>query len=227
MTKIRGILKSWTDSDIHKLTLWYPNVSTAEIAERLGCSLSRVYCKASKLGLKKSADYTAHQIDRCRMMLASLGKENRFQPGLTPWNKGTKGSTIGIATRFKAGQVPHNNAEIGAYRITMHKEGRGGGILQRKVGNTKGSPTRRWRSVHELVWVEANGPVPERHICVFKRGMRTVVLEEITLDKIECISLSEHMRRNMYHNYGKEVAQLIQLRGAITKKINKLEEGKK
>ncbi len=30
----------------------------------------------------------------------------------------------------------------------------------------------------------------------------------------------------MYHNYGKEVAQLIQLRGAITKKINKL-EGKK
>ena len=227
MTKIRGILKSWTDSDIHKLTLWYPNVSTAEIAERLGCSLSRVYCRAHKLGLKKSADYMAHQIDRCRMMLASLGKENRFQPGLTPWNKGTKGSTIGIATRFKAGQVPHNNAEIGAYRITMHKEGRGGGILQRKVGNTKGSPTRRWRSVHELVWVEANGPVPERHICVFKKGARTVVLEEITIDKIECISLSEHMRRNMYHNYGKEVAQLIQLRGAITKKINKLEEGKK
>jgi hypothetical protein len=34
------------------------------------------------------------------------------------------------------------------------------------------------------------------------------------------MSRAESMRRNSYHNYPKELAQLIQLRGALNRKIN-------
>jgi hypothetical protein len=51
--------------------------------------------------------------------------------------------------------------------------------------------------------------------------MRTTVLEDITADKVECISRSENMRRNSYHRYGQEIARLVQLRGALTRQINK------
>lgn len=50
--------------------------------------------------------------------------------------------------------------------------------------------------------------------------MRTAVLDEITLDRVECISLAENMRRNSYHNYPKEIALAIQLRGVLNRKIN-------
>ena len=51
--------------------------------------------------------------------------------------------------------------------------------------------------------------------------MTPTTLEEITLDKVECISLAENMRRNSCHQYGKEIARLIQLRGAVSRQINK------
>ena len=87
MTKSRGILdpfRRWTQIDLEKLTLWYPNVSTVEIADRLGFSLSRVYCKAHKLGLKKSADYMVKQLEKSGEEIARLGGDTRFKPGLTP-----------------------------------------------------------------------------------------------------------------------------------------------
>jgi len=46
-------------------------------------------------------------------------------------------------------------------------------------------------------------------------------VSEITLDRVECISLAENMRRNSYlTRYPKEVADLIRLRGALNRKIN-------
>ena len=140
--------------------------------------------------------------------------------GHVPANKGVRrpGYAPGkmAESQFKAGQLPHNTAGIGAYRITKD------GTLHRKIGNAKGSNSKRWRGVHELVWIEANGPVPAGHICVFKPGMKTDQLDEITADKVECISFAENMRRNTYHNrYPKEIGQLIQLRGAIQRKINR------
>ena len=57
-------------------------------------------------------------------------------------------------------------------------------MLQRKINNDKGNNSVRWRGVHELVWVEANGPVPPKHIAIFGPGARTNVIEQITVDKI-------------------------------------------
>lgn len=127
-----------------------------------------------------------------------------------------KGLDIGgKETRFKAGQMPHNTKQVGEYRINRD------GMLQRKIGSAKGSNSKRWRGVHELVWIAVHGPVPAGHICVFKPGMRTTELNAITADKVECITFAENMRRNSYHRYGKDIARLVQLRGAVTRQINR------
>lgn len=207
----------WTAAELATLRRDYPGTPTADLAARLGMSIKRVYAKAKALGIPKSAAYLASSA-ACRLRRGdNVGKNTRFQKGLTPWNKGKHFIAGGRSgeTRFKPGCLPHNTCEIGSYRFSKE------GYLQRKIGNAKGSNSKRWRSVHELVWIEANGPVPEKHIVVFKPGMRTDTLDEITIDKVECISLVENMRRNTFHQYGPEIARIVQLRGAITRQINK------
>jgi hypothetical protein len=82
---------------------------------------------------------------------------------------------------------------------------------------------KNWVPVHRLVWIEHHGPIPAGHAVAFKPGQHTSVLEEITLDRLELVSRAELMRRNTYHKYPKEIAQLIQLRGALQRQINKRE----
>ena len=95
------------------------------------------------------------------------------------------------------------------------------------MSNDPGNNSKRWRAVHELVWVAAHGPVPVKHIVVFKPGMCSNVLEEITVDRVECISLAENMRRNTIHNLPPEIKQVVQLRGVLTRAINKREKHEK
>jgi len=225
MTKSKGVNKAkyvWHPEVQQLFVMLYPDISTKELAEAMGISLSCAYSKADALGLKKSAAYMASdksgRIQRGRSDPRMVSTQ--FKKGQTSWNKGSKGLMLGgVETQFKKGDMPHNTLEVGSYRITKD------GTLQRKISNDKGSNSKRWRGVHELVWIEANGPVPEKHIVVFKPGMRSQKLEEITLDKVECLSLSENMQRNTYHNrYPKEICRVIQLKGAIKRQINKREK---
>lgn len=74
----------------------------------------------------------------------------------------------------------------------------------------------------ELVWCEANGPLPKGHMVVFKAGRFSNQLEHITLDAVECITLAENMRRNSRHNLPPEVNQLVSIKGAITRQVNRI-----
>lgn len=219
MTRSRGIIPQrafWTDEQIESLRALYPNFTTADVAFVVGRSTRATYQKAGSLGLKKSPEFMAS--GRAGRLDGVRGGATRFQKGQAAWNKGVKG-VVGIQaacrkTQFSAGQMPHNTQPIGSYRLD------GDGTLQRKISNDKGSNSKRWRGVHELAWTEANGPVPPKHIVVFKPGMRTSALEEITLDRIECISLAENMRRNTRHNLPPELNEVIQLRAVLTRHIN-------
>jgi hypothetical protein len=211
--------KFWTQEQDAVLTARYPHEKTERIATDLGKTLSSCYYRANKLDLKKTPEYLASPDAQRLRRGDNVGAAHRFKPGQQVWNKGMKGLQIGgQETQFKKGQMPHNTKPIGSYRYDKD------GALQRKISNDKGNNSKRWRGVHELVWIEANGPVPAKHIVVFKPGTRTNVLEEITIDKVECISLIENMSRNSYHQYGKEIAQLVQLKGAVTRQINKREK---
>lgn len=152
-----------------------------------------------------------------------VGAAHRFMPGHRTWNAGVPGTTghhpNTARTQFKPGTIQGRAAQIvqpvGTLRITSE------GYLQRKVGTKPGPPHLRWRSVHELVWIAAHGPVPAGHIVVFRPGQRTTVEAEITLDRLELVSRAELLRRNSVHRHGPEVARLSQLKAAIQRHINR------
>ena len=220
MTKSKGINRSkavWTKGQVETLRSLYPNFKTEDVAFMLGHSLEATYRKANSLGIRKTDAFLA---SGCAGRLDGIrGGATRFQKGIVPWNKGVKGAA-GVqpacrATQFKPGQSPANTLPIGSTKFDKS------GVLLQKVSNAKGNNSARWRAVHELVWIRANGPVPAKHIVVFKPGMRTNVLEEITIDRVECISLAENMKRNTRHNLPPELNKVVQLRAVLTRQINK------
>lgn len=218
MTKSRGINRpkvQWNPELDQLLSAQYPVKKAADIAADLGMQVSSVYHRATALGLKKSSEFFADPKLSGRTD-GTRGGTGRIQKGNVPWNKGKKGLNMGqSATRFAKGQQPHNTLPIGSHKLDKD------GTLLRKVSDAHGNSSKRWRAVHELVWVEVNGPMPAKHICVFKPDMRTNVLEEITADKVECISFAENMKRNTRHNYSKEINEVIHLRAVLTRHINK------
>jgi hypothetical protein len=198
-------IRPWTEAELRQLRTLYADTPSRAIASALGRTPHAVGMKALSLGLRKSGQYIA----------ANAG---RFKPGNTPPNKGKPHPTRGRTgeTQFKAGGKPTNTMPIGSYRLNAD------GHLQQKVREASGSNSKRWRTVAELVWVKANWPLPPKHIVVFKPGQRTNVLQEITPDRVECISLAENARRNHPKNKHPELAKLVQIKGAITRQVNRI-----
>lgn len=215
----------WTPEALATLHRLYPDHTSAHVAQVLGTSLGAAYHKAWSLGLGKSAAFYASQssgrIERGQQMPSIVA--TRFKPGSTPWNKGKPFNPGGRSTetRFKAGEMrgaaQHNYVPIGSHRISKD------GYLERKVTDDPALvPTRRWTAVHRLVWIAANGPIPAGHIVCFLPGRKTNVLAEITADRLECISRAENIRRNSPSNKHPELAKLVQLKGQITRQVNRI-----
>lgn len=210
----------WTDEMKAVVAKSYADTATADLAKALGVTDGALYWKARDLGIKKSAEYLAGP-HACRLRRedgSSIGKKYQFKSGGTPWNKGLKGLDIGgKETRFQPGNRNGRAAE--AYRpIGTERESKDG-YLERKVHD--GAPLQsRWRAVHLIVWEAENGPLPPGHAIAFKDGDK----RNFALANLELVSRAEMMRRNSYHNYGPEVARLVQLKGAITRQINKREK---
>lgn len=216
--------KLWTAEEDAIMRAHYPHKPTPEVAAMLpGRSTHQVYGRAWILGLGKTAEYLASdaacRIQRGRTNPAMVATQ--FPKGHKPWNVGKRGWQAGgrsAETQFKKGELSGRAAAllkpVGALRTSY-------GNLERKVTDGGPYPAARWKPVHRLVWEAANGPVPAGHIVVFKPGRRTVVEDEITLDRLECITRRENMERNSRHNrYPPELNQLMQLKGALNRKIN-------
>ena len=209
----------WTLDELELLAR-FPTTNTAELARELGRKPAHVYQKAYRLGLRKSPEYLADSA-RSGRTDGQRGGATRFKPGHSTWNAGRKGWQSGgrsAETQFKPGRPAHearNYLPIGTYRVN------GDGYLEQKTTDDRSlAPARRWASVHRLVWEAAHGPVPPGHAVVFRPGRRSVELERITLDGLELVTRAELMRRNTLHNLPPEVTHLIQLRGALNRKIN-------
>ena len=126
-------------------------------------------------------------------------------------------------TQFKKGEMSgaaqHNYVPIGSLRLTRD------GILERKITDDPSIyPARRWRPVARLVWESVYGPIPPRHMVVFKPNMHTTVEAEITIDRLECLSRAEHMKRHTLHNYPKDIVCAIQMRGALNRRISHVQK---
>jgi hypothetical protein len=215
----------WTDAQLAVLRQFYPDLPAANLAQVLGRPVGSVYQMAAKLGLSKSEAFNQSDASgRTQRGKTNPGMQaTQFKPGTAPWNKGKKGST-GLHPNCRATQFTSRKPEqsrnyqpIGSLRITKD------GILERKVTDDRNLvPARRWTPVARLVWEAANGKVPPKHIVVFKPGMRTTDPALITLDRLECISRTENAARNHPRNKSPELAKLTQLKGAITRQVNRI-----
>jgi hypothetical protein len=208
----------WTPDESAVLARLYSDTKTAEIADLLGVSVSRIHNKAGLMGLKKSAEFiSAEAAERAKNMPASAHLR-RFKPGHSAWNKGLKGLDMGgKTTQFKPGTRQGRAAlswqPVGTERIAKD------GYIERKINEDRPFQ-RRWRGVHLIVWEAANGPVPNGYAVTFKDGNK----QHVTLENLQLTSRADLMRRNSVHNYGPEIAQLAQLQGAITRQINRKEK---
>ena len=226
--KVLGLRRTdrrpWTDAEDRRLRRLYATRSAAECAQVLDRTVSAVQQRVNLLGLSKPLEWVA---ERARQRWAEGRHDNsrKALAGGRGWNKGMKGVT-GLhpnsrRTQFKKGRparAAHNYRPIGTERLDEKR-----GVLIRKITDDPSIyPAGRWRPVHVIVWEAAHGPVPEGHMVRFRDGMKTLESAQITADRLECVTLAENMRRNSYHTrYPKEVAQLIQLKGALNRKINR------
>lgn len=186
----------WRPSDIIALRMLYPNNDNETIGRSLvrRRTWSAVQNMAVKLGLKKSPSFLN-------------GPKCRFQKGIVPWNLGVTGYMGANRTSFRKGNRPQTWRPVGSERVTD-------GVLLRKVKDTR----RRsdWKPVKDIIWEAKRGPIPKGRFVRLKNPKRP-----LTLRNLELVDRAANMRRNTYHRYPKEIARLIQLRGALNRQINR------
>jgi hypothetical protein len=215
----------WTEQQLEALYRLYPDFSADVVGRVIGRKPGSVHAKACKLGIEKSATFKASvesgRIQRGRQHPAMVS--GQFKPGQQPWNKGTHYQAGGRSaeTRFKPGDPNHNTLPIGAYRIAANSV-RGWSQLEQKTSDCKGPNHMRWTPVSRLVWEAAHGPVPPKHVIIFKPGCKSTKLEEITPDRLECISRAELVQRNHPRAKHPELAKLVAIKGAITRQVNRI-----
>lgn len=208
-------MKPWSDADVAAVRARYADESTAKLAADIGRTRSAVSQLALRLGIRKSAAYLASDAAGRANVQSEKARAMRFTKAHTPWNKGKAHPSTGraVETQFKPGALPLTHKPIGYERFDRD------GVIQRKVADTRSKSD--WAPVHQLAWIEANGPIPEGQIVIFKAGAPRSPSSAIVAENLLCMSRAELMRHNSYHKYPKEVARLIQLRGALNRQINK------
>lgn len=210
--------RAWLPWEEEFMRAHYADSLTAHLAEVLGVTVHRVVRKARAMGLKKSREFKSVTARERSSRPDHGGRAFLFPQGLVPWNKGLRG--VGgdhpacRASQFKKGNRPHTWVPVGSFRITPD------GVLERKFSDEPGPPTNRWRNYAALVWEAAYGPVPAGHIVVFRPSLRTTDPALVTLDRLECISRAENVRRNSIHQLPPELADVCRLRGSLTRAIN-------
>lgn len=218
MTKSRGILAPrvpWTSEELTYLREHFPCTQTRLVAQALGRSEPTVNAKAYKLGLQKTAEYLSSAA-ACRLD-GVRGSSSRFKSGQVSWNKGKKLPGHGDpSTFFQKGHKGGSRAiPVGGHRVNHD------GYVEVKLSETPGPYYLRWTPVHRHIWERVHGAVPDGHAIAFRPGKYTTDPTLITIDSVECITLRDLMLRNTHHRYGPEFSQVVQLRGAITRQINK------
>lgn len=217
--------KPWTAQEVEALHNLYPHHTADVVGRVIGRQAGSVHAKANQLGIHKTEAFKA-SVNSGRVQRGQQDPRviaTRFKPGQAPWNKGKSYQAGGrsVETRFQPGRKPEearNYLVVGSLRISVKD-----GYLERKVTDDPAlAPARRWVAVHRLVWEAAHGPIPRSHVVAFRHGQRTAVLEDITLDRLECISRAELIRRNHPKNKSPELARLVQLKGAITRQVNRI-----
>ena len=209
----------WSPGEDAILRARYPDTPMPALRAALpGRSAVAIYVRAAALGVRRSEAYLASPA-ACRLRRGDeVGKAHRFQPGHAPWCKGRRMPGYGPGrmreTQFRRGErhgvAARRWVPIGTERISKD------GYRERKIND--GLPLQaRWRAVHLLLWESVHGPLPPGHAVAFVNGDRT----DIRIENLALVTRAELMRRNTVHNLPAPLPELVQLRGALVRKINR------
>lgn len=213
----------WTPAEDAILRREYPHQRAEDLCALLpGRTRASIWHRArQQLGLGKSEAFFSDPTSGRIQPGERRTPHRMFQKGQVPANKGLRRPGWGPErmkrTQYKKGQRSPMAAKlyqpIGSERVTED------GYLQRKVNDDRPFH-RRWRMVHLLVWESVHGPIPKGYALTFINGNK----QDIRLDNLRLIPRADLMRRNTIHNYPAPIPQLVQLRGALTRKIRRAEE---
>jgi hypothetical protein len=220
--RVLGISKGrrpFTVKEIRTIKARYANEPTSAIAADLMRPLHSVYQCAGRHGIKKSPTFLAS----IRFQPGSeIGKPFRFPKGHVPTNKGARrpGWYSGRMreTQFKRGHKPHTWRPVGTILADSM------GYLRIKVRERKpgeecsGWHRDIWPLLHHKVWIELHGPIPPKHVVVFKDRDRG----NVAIENLELITMAELARRNaMWNSLPRELALAIQLNGVLKRKLRR------
>jgi hypothetical protein len=215
----------WSAAELKRLAKLYPDRPTEAIAKQLGRTVESTYNAAHKLGLTKSAEFRKNPLAGGFQKGSQIGAQFRFVKGQVPPNKGLRrpGYSIGRGrmeqTTFKKGQTPRNWQPVGSIRTNSE------GYLEVKVreGMWNAREGQAWQLLNREVWKRERGPIPPGHLVVFKDGDRM----NCAIENLELISTADNARRNsMWATMPRELAEVMQLNGALKRKLRSI-DGKK
>lgn len=204
----------WTEAQIDMIKVYYPDQDTQALAQEIGCSVHQLHAKANKMQVFKTVEY--------KQKVANLPqvKAGHFLLGQVPWNKGKSYPQPHNPTKFKKNRPIQEHAKyrpIGSLRLSKE------GYWEMKYTDDRTiASARRWKGIHRLVWEQHTGSIPKGHIIVFKDRKKGMKPDEITIDKLECITREENANRNHINNRSPELTKLCQLKGAITRQVNRI-----
>lgn len=219
----------WTREDLAALAELYPNLPSKEVAAKLNRSLSATYGAAKKHGLKKSQAFlnsdAAYRIPKGQTIPGS--ESHQFKKGQIPFNKGLRrpGWSPGRMkeTQFRKGQRTGQAARNWVPIGTIHPDSEG--YLRIKVREavhgkevTGYGNVKVWPLYNRYLWELHKGPIPPKHLVVFKDRDRS----RCVIENLELMSMADNARRNqMWQTLPRELAQVIQLNGALKRKLRR------
>ena len=205
MTKVsENSSKHYTEEDDELLRKLYPRTRAIEIAKMIGRSKCSVIGRANKLGLKKDRDF-----------MIECSRAGQFRKGQEPPNKGKKWDDFmskeaqerSRSTTFKKGNIPKNHMQVGDEAKTTD------GYWKVKIAEPN-----KWAYKHILLWQQHHGEIPEGHLIYFVDGNQ----DNVTIENLAMTDRAGHGKR-VKDNQPLELKQLIQLKGALQRQINKIE----
>lgn len=213
MTKSRGLItkkRKWTEQEIKLIAYLYPCTQSAALAKLFNCSIHQLYNLAFNAGSKKSKWFSNSFMSSNLKRGLEVGKEFRFKKGNVPPNKGKKVTPHqnSVRTQFKPGTRSPNYRAVGTIRMVKD------GYLEIKIAEGM----RQWKPLQRVIWERCNGKIPDGHnVSFIDRNKQNVEITNLRL----MTKAENAIKNNPSTKYGPEIKQIYQLKGAITRQINK------
>lgn len=181
----------WTPAKIAKLRVLYPNTDTHEVAATLGMTHRACMVKACELKIKK--ERSAKRTWTAHTKLPSS------------WGFGKDPG------KYTRGRPSPNRVPIGSEFISKKGE------VYVKVAMT-GEKNKDWRRKSHVVWEQHNGrALGDDEVVSFLDGDTT----NLSPSNLVARTKQEVMADNSLHNYPKEIVEMYQAVGQITRAVNR------